>query len=145
MAPPAAWATFAVQIAKSFGAEVTGGLQYSQGGKWCARWGPIQIIDYTKDDFTKEWQKYDLILAVNGFHPIAAYKRALTPKGIYVMAGGSVAQIFQAMLLGARMSENGGRKLGSMLAKITQKGPGGADGPYSRRAKLSPSSTGPFH
>jgi len=112
--------TFAVQIAKSFGAEVTAVCSTAKV-EMVRSLGADQIIDYTKDDFTKNGQKYDLILAVNGFHPIAAYKRALTPKGIYVMAGGSVAQIFQAMLLGARMSENGGRKLGSMLAKITQK------------------------
>jgi NADPH:quinone reductase-like Zn-dependent oxidoreductase len=79
------------------------------------------VIDYTKEDFTKNGQRYDLILAANGYHPITAYKRALTPKGIYVMAGGSVAQIFQGLLLGPRMSEKGGRSLGSMVAHVNQK------------------------
>jgi NADPH:quinone reductase-like Zn-dependent oxidoreductase len=83
--------------------------------------GADHVIDYTREYFTKNDQRYDLILAVNGYHPISAYKRALNPQGIYVMAGGSMAQIFQAMLLGSRMSEKGGRKLGAEVAKIDQK------------------------
>jgi NADPH:quinone reductase-like Zn-dependent oxidoreductase len=83
--------------------------------------GADHVIDYTKEDFTKSAQKYDLILAVNGYHPISAYKRALAPKGTYLMAGGSVMQIFQGMLLGKQMSESNGRKLGAVTAKINQK------------------------
>ncbi len=79
------------------------------------------MIDYTKEDFTKNGQQYDLILAANGYHPLSAYKRALAPRGIYIMAGGTPAQIFQAMLLGSRMSETGGRTMGGVSAKIDQK------------------------
>ena len=112
--------TFAVQIAKAFGAEVT--AVCSTGKLDLARSiGADQVIDYTKEDFTKNGQQYDLILAVNGYHPISAYKRALTTKGIYVMAGGSLVQISQAMLLGPLMSETGGKKMVNVSAKVNQK------------------------
>jgi NADPH:quinone reductase-like Zn-dependent oxidoreductase len=111
--------SFAVQIAKSFGAEVT--AVCSTGKMEMVRsLGADVMIDYTKEDFTRNGQRYDLILAANGYHPISAYKRALTSKGIYVMAGGSLAQIFQGLLLGPRISEKGGRKLGSMVAHVNQ-------------------------
>ncbi len=63
---------------------------------------------------------YDLILAANGYHPLSAYKRALAPQGIYVMAGGTSAQIFQAMLLGSLYSQKGGKKMGGVSAKTSQ-------------------------
>jgi NADPH:quinone reductase-like Zn-dependent oxidoreductase len=112
--------TFAMQIAKAFGAQIT--AVCSTGKMDLVRsLGADIVIDYTKEDFTKNGQRYDIILAVNGYHPIQAYKRCLTPKGIYVMAGGSPTQIFQALLLGTGMSEKGGRKLGSMVAHVDQK------------------------
>jgi NADPH:quinone reductase-like Zn-dependent oxidoreductase len=83
--------------------------------------GADHVIDYTQEDFTQNGQQYDLILAVNGYHPISAYQRALSPKGIYVMAGGTMAQIFQAMLLGPRMSKTEGKKLRGVSAKASQK------------------------
>jgi NADPH:quinone reductase-like Zn-dependent oxidoreductase len=83
--------------------------------------GADRIIDYTKENFTQNGQQYDLILAANGYHSLSAYKRALAPKGIYVMAGGSMAQIFQAMLMGSWMSETGGKKMGNVSAKPNQK------------------------
>lgn len=112
--------TFAVQIAKSFGAEVTAVCSTRNLGQ-ARSLGADHVIDYTKEDFTKKGQQYDLILAANGYHSLSAYKRALTPKGIYVMVGGSMAQIFQAMLMGSWMSETGGKKMGGVSAKIDQK------------------------
>jgi len=112
--------TFAVQIAKYYGAEVTA-VCSTEKMALVHSLGADHVIDYTKEDFTKNGQKYDLILAVNGYHPISAYKRALAPKGMYMMAGGSVAQIFQGMLLGKQMSESNGRNLGAVTAKINQK------------------------
>src|SRR3989454_6412556 len=91
--------TFAVQIAKSFGAEVTA-VCSTRNLDMVRSIGADQVIDYTQEDFTKSGQRYDLILAVNGYHSISAYKRALHPEGVYVMTGGSMAQLFQAMLLG---------------------------------------------
>jgi NADPH:quinone reductase-like Zn-dependent oxidoreductase len=112
--------TFAVQIAKSFGAEVTA-VCSARNLDQARSLGADHVIDYTQEDFTKSGQRYDLILAVNGYHPLSAYKRALTPKGIYVMAGGSPTQIFQAMLLGPWMSESGGKKMGGVSATANQK------------------------
>ena len=112
--------TFAVQIAKSFGAQVTA-VCSTRNLDQARSIGADHIIDYTIEDFTKNGQQYDLILAANGYHPLSAYKRALTPKGIYVMAGGSMAQIFQAILMGSWMSETGGKKIGGVSAKIDQK------------------------
>jgi NADPH:quinone reductase-like Zn-dependent oxidoreductase len=112
--------TFAVQIAKSLGADVT--AVCSTGKLDMARsLGADQVIDYTREDFTQNGRRYNLILAVNGYHPISAYKRALSPKGVYVMAGGSAAQLFQALLLGPWMSRTGGKKLATLSAKPNQK------------------------
>jgi NADPH:quinone reductase-like Zn-dependent oxidoreductase len=111
--------TFAVQIAKSFGAEVTA-VCSTRNLDQARSLGADQVIDYTKEDFTRSGQQYDLILAANGYHPLSDYKRALTPQGKYVMAGGSAAQIFQAMLLGSWMSKTGGKKMGGVSARPKQ-------------------------
>jgi NADPH:quinone reductase-like Zn-dependent oxidoreductase len=112
--------TFAVQIAKSFGTEVT--AVCSTGKMAMVRSiGADYIIDYTQEDFTQNGQRYDLILAANGYHPISAYRRALSPQGIYVMSGGSMAQLFQAMLFGPWLSRNGSQKMGNLLARPNQK------------------------
>jgi NADPH:quinone reductase-like Zn-dependent oxidoreductase len=112
--------TFAVQIAKSFGAEVTGVCSTSKLDM-VRSIGADHVIDYTQEDFTKNGQRYDLIFAANGHHPISAYKRALSPKGAYVMSGGSGAQMFQAMLLGPMMSMSGNKKMGNLLKKPSKK------------------------
>jgi NADPH:quinone reductase-like Zn-dependent oxidoreductase len=83
--------------------------------------GADHVIDYTQEDFTKNGQRYDLILGVNGYHPISAYKRMLSPGGMYIMAGGSNAQIFEAFLLGPWMSMTGGKKMGVVPAQPSQK------------------------
>ncbi len=111
--------TFAVQIAKSFGAEVTA-VCSTRNLEQARSIGADHVIDYTKEDFTKNGQQYDLVFAANGYHSLSAYKRTLTPKGIYVMAGGTTAQIFQSMLMGSMMSETGGRKMGGVSAKRSQ-------------------------
>ena len=112
--------TFAVQIAKLFGAEVTA-VCSPRNLDQARSIGADHVIDYTREDFTKNGQQYDLIFAANGYHSLSAYKRALAPKGIYLMAGGTMAQIFEAMLLGSWMSEKGGKKTGGVAAKIDQK------------------------
>lgn len=111
--------TFAVQIAKSFGAEVTA-VCSTRNLEQARLIGADHVIDYTKEDFTKNGQQYDLVFAANGYHSLSAYKRALTPKGIYIMAGGSMTQIFQSMLMGSLMSETGGRKMSGVSAKRSQ-------------------------
>ncbi len=111
--------TFAVQIAKSFGAEVTA-VCSPRNLEQARAIGADHVIDYTKEDFTKSGQQYDLIFAANGYHSLSDYKRALTPRGIYVMAGGSMAQIFQSMLFGPMMSKADGRKMTGVSAKRNQ-------------------------
>jgi NADPH:quinone reductase-like Zn-dependent oxidoreductase len=111
--------TFAVQIAKSFGAEVTG-VCSTRNLDMIRSIGADQVIDYTQEDFNQNEQRLDLILAVAGYRSIFDYKRALSPKGIYVMAGGSMAQVFQAML-GPLISETGGKRLGNLSHRPSQK------------------------
>lgn len=116
--------TFAVQIAKAFGAEVTA-VCSPRHVEMVRSLGADHVIDYTQADFTKNGQRYDLILAVNGYHSIFAYRRALRPTGRYVLVGASKAHLyqalFQAMLLGPVLSRTGGQRLGFMgIAKITQ-------------------------
>jgi NADPH:quinone reductase-like Zn-dependent oxidoreductase len=112
--------TFAVQIAKSFGAEVTGVCSTSKLDL-VRSLGADHVIDYTQVDFTQNSQRYDLILAANGYHPLSDYKRALNAKGTYVMAGGSTAQMFEAMLLGPWISMVGSKKMGNLLMKPNKK------------------------
>ena len=108
--------TFAVQIAKSFGAEVTG-VDSTIKLDMMRSIGANKVIDYAKEDFTKNGQSYDLILDFAAHHSIFDYKRALSPKGIYVMVGGSSAQIFQVMFLGPWISMTGSKKMGILAHK----------------------------
>jgi NADPH:quinone reductase-like Zn-dependent oxidoreductase len=111
---------FAVQLAKYYGAEVTAVCR-TRNLDMARSIGADHVIDYTREDFTCNGQQYDLILAVNGYHSLSAYKRALSPRGIYVCAGGALSQFFQAILLGSLMSRKGGKKMGSMgIAKVNQ-------------------------
>src|SRR5207244_9306845 len=75
--------------------------------------GADHVIDYTQEDFIKNGQRYDLIVATAGYRSIFDYKRALSPKGMYVATGGSMAQIFQALLIGPLISLTGIQKLRS--------------------------------
>jgi len=112
--------TFGVQLAKLFGAEVTA-VCSTRNLKVASSIGADHVVDYTREDFTRSQQRYDLIFAANGYHPLSAYKRALSPQGIYVCAGGTLPQFFQAILLGSWMSRNGGKKLGTMgIAKVNR-------------------------
>ena len=113
--------SFAVQIAKAFGAEVTG-VCSTRNVDMVRSIGADQVIDYTQEDFTKSGQRYDLILAANGYHSLSDYKRALRPNGIFVMTGGSsMAALFQAMLLGPWISMAGSNKMGNLMAKLHHK------------------------
>ena len=109
--------TFAVQIAKSFGAEVTA-VCSTRNLEMVRSLGANHVIDYKKEDFTKNGQQYDLILAVNGYRPISDYLRALKPQGTYVVAGGSMFQLFQAASKGKRISNTGGQKI--YIASLVQ-------------------------
>ncbi len=116
--------SFAVQIAKAFGAEVTA-VCSTRNVDTARALGANHVIDYRKEDFTQNGRRYDLILAVNGYHSIFAYRRALNPQGVFLLAGASVDHLFQAiiqtLLLGRLLSRKGGKKLGFLgIAVIKQ-------------------------
>ncbi len=108
--------TFAIQIAKHFGAEVTG-VDSTEKLDMIRSIGADHVIDYTKEDFTKSGQRYDLILDVGAHHSIFDYKRALSPKGVYGVIGGSMARFFQTAFLGPWISMIGSKKMSTVGAK----------------------------
>jgi NADPH:quinone reductase-like Zn-dependent oxidoreductase len=112
--------TFAVQIAKSFGAEVTA-VCSTRNVAMVRSLGADHIIDYKREDITRSAQRYDLILAVNGYHPLLAYRRMLRPEGRYVMAGGEGAQLFETLLFGPLMSLVGRKRLAPFTATPSSK------------------------
>jgi NADPH:quinone reductase-like Zn-dependent oxidoreductase len=115
--------TFAVQIAKSFGAEVTAVCSTRNVG--IARSiGADHVIDYTQEDFMKAGNLYDLIFVANGNLSVFKFKQALKPNGICVLAGGggaSIIQLLVGMIQGWWILRTENKKIGSFLAKINQK------------------------
>ena len=79
--------TFAVQIAKSYGADVTA-VCGTKSLAMVRSLGADHVIDYTAEDFTQQPQRYELILDTVGSHPLLQYRRVLTPHGILVIVGG---------------------------------------------------------
>ncbi len=112
--------TFAVQIARAFGAEVTA-VCSAKNVEIARSIGADHVIDYAKEDFARSGQRYELILASHAHHSIFDYRRSLSEEGIYVAAGGGVDRIFQALLLGPLLSQIGRKKMGFFLANINQK------------------------
>jgi len=108
--------TFAVQLARYFGAEVTA-VCSTRNVEMVGSLGADHVIDYKKEDFTKSGQLYDLILAASGgYRSIFDYRRALTPSGTYVSTGGSMSQVFQGMV-GPFVSMTGSKKLTFLILK----------------------------
>jgi NADPH:quinone reductase-like Zn-dependent oxidoreductase len=103
--------TFAVQIAKYYGAEVTG---VDSGGKleMLRSIGADHVIDYAREDCTKSGERYDLILDAVARRSIFDYRRIMAAEGLYVLVGGSRYAIFQAMLLGPLVSITSKKKMG---------------------------------
>src|SRR5664279_978128 len=101
---------FAVQLAKLYGAEVTG---VDNTGKldFMRSLGADHVIDYTREDFTKNGKQYDLILDLVAHHSVFACGRALKSTGSYFAVGGSVATMFQILLLGPWIRRSTGKKL----------------------------------
>jgi len=109
---------FAVQIAKTFGTEVTA-VCSTRNVDVVRSIGADHVIDYTKDDFATHGQRYDLILAANGDRSIWDYRRALTADGCYAMTGGSNRQLIDALLLGPLLSIRR-QQFGNVLVKPSQ-------------------------
>ncbi len=106
---------FAVQIAKALGAEVTA-ISSTKKLERLRQLGADHVFDYTREDFTRSGKHYDLILAVNGYRPLAEYRRALSPQGRYVMVGGDGNQLFEAMVKGPFVSRRGGQTVKNLMA-----------------------------
>ncbi|MEU9137742.1 NAD(P)-dependent alcohol dehydrogenase [Streptomyces sp. NPDC048404] len=81
--------TFAVQIAKAFGAEVTG-VCSARNGELVRSLGADHLIDYAQEDFTREGRRYDVVFDLVGNHTLAGFRRALKPTGTIVLSGGGV-------------------------------------------------------
>jgi NADPH:quinone reductase-like Zn-dependent oxidoreductase len=111
--------TFAIQLARYFGAIVTA-VCSSQNIDQSRSLGADFVIDYSKEDFTKSNQLYDIILAVNGNYSLSAYRRKLNSGGIYVMIGGALQQIFKSIIFGSLLS-SGSKKFHFLAAKSNQK------------------------
>lgn len=97
--------SWAVQISKSFGAHVTA-VCSTRNVEMARGLGADEVIDYSKEDFSKNGKRYDLIIGANGDVPLAKYKSALTANGIYVCTGGSMKQIFGAMIFGGKQASS---------------------------------------
>src|SRR5437870_3602306 len=119
--------TFAVQIAKSYGADVTG-VCSTRNLDMVRSLGADHVIDYTKEDFTRGDQRYDVVLDNVANRSLSECRRVLKPNGIYVLIGGGGANesrwlgpglthAFKAMLLSKFVNQ----KMGMMLAELNQK------------------------
>jgi len=109
--------SFALQLAKHFGAEVTA-VCSTKKMEQARALGADHVVDYTREDFTRSGTLYDLIVVANGYHPLADYRRALTPQGSFVLIGGkgTGGELFKVMLLGPLLSM-GGRRITVVSAK----------------------------
>lgn len=111
--------TFAVQLAKYFDSTVTA-VCSTKNIEQTNSLGADYVIDYTTESFTQRDKLYDIIIAINGNYPLLACKRILKPKGVYVMVGGALSQIFKSILFGWMMSF-GTKKMRFLTAKSNQK------------------------
>ena len=112
--------SFAVQLAKLYGAEVTG---VDNTGKldFLRSLGADHVIDYTRGDFTKQGNQYDLILDLIAHRSVFAYQRALKPDGTYFFVGGSVATLFQILFLGSWIKRSTGRNIRILMVPQNNK------------------------
>lgn len=108
--------TFAVQLAKAFGATVTA-VCSTRNVEMARSIGANHVIDYRKEDFVRRGERYDLILVANGNRSLADWRRALKPSGICVVAGGTMPQIFRAILLGPLVSRFGSKTITNVAAQ----------------------------
>ena len=112
--------SFAVQLAKLDGAEVTG-VDHTGKLDFLRSLGADQVIDYTREDFTKTGRQYDLILDLVAHRSVFAYQRALKPNGRYFAVGGSVATLLQIVLLGPWISRATGKHIRVLAVQRNQK------------------------
>ena len=116
--------SYAVQIAKAFGAEVTA-VCSTKNVELARALGADHVIDYTKEDFSRQGKQYDLILGVNGYRRVSAYRRALRRGGAFVMVGASnnrlMRSLFKLMLFGPITSKISRKNARMFMSKPEQK------------------------
>ncbi len=112
--------SFAVQLAKLYGAEVTG-VDNTAKLDFMRSLGADHVIDYTREDFTRNGKEYDLILDVIAHRSIFAYQRALKAQGTYFVVGGSVALLFQVLLLGPLIGKTASKKMRVLVVPQNRK------------------------
>lgn len=110
--------TFAVQIAKAFGAEVTG-VCSTRNAEMVRSIGAERVIDYTQEDFTRQVNAYDVILDAAAYRSVRECRRALRPGGVCVMVGGTTARLFEFLLLGTLFSVTGNRRFAFLASETT--------------------------
>lgn len=110
--------TFATQLARHFGAEVTG-VCSTKNVQQTLSLGADHVIDYNMENFADRADRFDLILGINGNYPLFTYRKSLAPKGTYVMVGGSLSQIFKSLVFG-RLLSFGSKKMTSLAAKANR-------------------------
>ena len=108
--------TFAIQIAKHYGAEVTA-VDSTSKLKMMRSLGADHVIDYTQENYTKNGQTYDLIIDFSAYHSFFDYKRTLKPEGTFLMVGGSSGLANKFLFLGAFVSMTSSKKMGLLLHK----------------------------
>ncbi len=111
--------TLGMQIAKSFGAEVTG-VDNTEKLDIMRSSGADHVIDYTQEDFTKNGQHYDRIIDVAATRSVFDYKRALSPGGVFVMVGGSSSLVYKLLFLGPWISMIESKKMGLLLHRANK-------------------------
>lgn len=112
--------SFAIQLAKLYGAEVTG-VDNTDKLEFMRSLGAEHVIDYTREDFTKNGKEHDLILDMIAYRSPFDYRRALEPDGSYYAVGGSVATLLQILLLGPWIKRSSGRKIRVLAVQRNQK------------------------
>ena len=110
--------SFAVQIAKSFGAHVTG-VCHTRNVAMVQALGADRVVDYTREDFAGGGARYDLILDAAAHRPPSDHVKALAPGGTYVMVGGRVSNMFRVMLLGSWYARGTDKRLESLMSAPT--------------------------
>jgi NADPH:quinone reductase-like Zn-dependent oxidoreductase len=109
--------TFAIQIAKAFGSNVTA-VCSSRNIDRARAIGADHVVDYTQVNFTRSGFKYDLIFGANAHHSIFDYRRALSQNGTFVLVGGALARMLQTMSLKPLLSLIGNKKMRFFITKV---------------------------
>ncbi len=111
--------SFAIQLAKMYGAEVTA-VDLAEKFEFMHKLGADYLIDYLKNDYTKSGKLYDLILDVNANRPLSRYKKRLSQEGGFVIVGGSMKTIFQTAISDKFSKKNDNKKLSLLIHKPNQ-------------------------